>query len=84
MRIQTRSLMVNVVVLVFLSPQQILGLSSNSAMQGTVKAHIPAMQRIIEAVTPWFQVVAAGFTIVKHGSEFLDKKDKDDDSEDDD
>jgi hypothetical protein len=81
---QTRLLMVNVVVLVFLSPQQILDFSSDSAMQGTVEAHTPAIQRTIEAVTPWLQVVAAGFTIVKHGSEFLDKKDKDDDSDDED
>jgi hypothetical protein len=75
--------MVNVVVLVFLSPQQILDFSSDSAMQGTVEAHIPAIQRTIEAVTPWLQVVAAGFTIVKHGTEFLEKKDKTDNSDDD-
>ncbi len=61
------SLMVNVAVLVFLSPQQILDFSSNSTIQRTV-----------EAAAPWFQLVAASFTIFKHGSEFLDKKDKDD------
>jgi hypothetical protein len=69
------------VVLVFLSPQQTLDFSSDSAMQGTVEVHTPAMQRTIEVVTPWFQLTAAGFTIVKYGTEFLDKKDKDDDSE---
>jgi hypothetical protein len=81
MRIQTRSLIVNVAVLVFLSPQQILGLSSNSAIQPSVEASTPAIQRTIEVATPWFQLTAAGFTIVKYGTEFLGKKDKDDDSD---
>jgi hypothetical protein len=80
---KARSFMVNVVVLVFLSPQQTLDFSSDSAMQGTVESATPAMQRTIEAAAPWFQVVAAGFTIVKHGTEFLEKKDKTDNSDDD-
>ncbi len=65
MKMKVSSLMVNVVVLVFLSPQQTLDLSSDSAIQRTV-----------QAAAPWFQVVAASFTIVKHGTEFLEKKDK--------
>jgi len=60
---KTNSLMVNVAVLVFLSPQQTLDFSSDSAIQ-----------RTIQAAAPWFQVVAASFTIVKHGTEFLEKQ----------
>ena len=61
----------NVAVLVFLAPQQILNLASDSAVQRTV-----------EAATPWFQVVAASLTIFKHGREFLAKKDKTSNSND--
>ncbi len=69
---KARSFMVNVVVLVFLSPQQTLDLSSDSAIQ-----------RTIQAAAPWFQVVAASFTIVKHGTDLFAKKDKTGKSDDD-
>jgi hypothetical protein len=65
MKMKVSSLMVNVAVLVLLSPQQTLDFSSNSAIQRTV-----------QAAAPWFQVVAASFTIVKHGTELFEKKDK--------
>lgn len=67
------SLMVNfAAVVVLLSPQQILDFSSNSVIQRTV-----------EAAAPWFQVAAASFTIIKYGTEFLDKRDKTNSSRDD-
>jgi len=72
MLMKISSLMVNVAVLVLLSPQQTLDLSSNSAIQRTV-----------QAAAPWFQVVAASFTIVKHGTELFEKKDKTGKSDDD-
>jgi hypothetical protein len=65
MKMKISSLMVNAVVLVFLSPQQILDFSSDSVIQ-----------RNVQAAAPWFQVVAASFTIVKHGTELFEKKDK--------
>jgi hypothetical protein len=83
MKMKVSSLMVNVVVLVFLSPQQTLAFSSNSGIQPTVEATAPAIQRTVEVATPWFQVTAAGFTIVKHGKEFLEKKRKAGNSDDD-
>jgi hypothetical protein len=83
MKMKVGSLMVNVVVLVFLSPQQTLAFSSNSGIQPTVEATTPAIQRTVEVATPWFQVTAAGFTIVKHGKEFLEKKRKAGNSDDD-
>jgi len=52
-------------VLVLLSPQQILNLSSGSAIQ-----------RTIEAAAPWFEVAAASCTILKYGSDFLTRKNK--------
>jgi len=52
-------------VLVLLSPQQILNLSSGSAIQRTV-----------EAAAPWFEVAAASCTILKYGSDFLARKNK--------
>jgi hypothetical protein len=76
MKMKASSLMVNVVVLVFLSPQQTLAFSSNSGIQPTVEATAPAIQRTVEVATPWFQVTAAGFTIAKHGTELLEKKRK--------
>jgi hypothetical protein len=75
-----RLFLANVAVLVFLAPQQILNLASDSAVQRTVEA----VQRTFEAATPWFQVVAASFTILKHGKEFLAKKDKTSNSNDND
>jgi len=67
------SLMLNfAAVLVLLSPQQILNLSSGSAIQ-----------RAIEAAAPWFEIAAASVTILKYGTELLDKKDKTDNSDDD-
>ena len=60
-----KSFLANVAVLVFLAPQPILNLSSDNVIQ-----------RTIETATPWFQIVAASFTILKHGTEFLAKKDK--------
>lgn len=83
MKMKVSSLMVNVVVLVFLSPQQTLAFSSNSDIQPTVEATAPAIQRTVEVATPWFQVTAAGFTIVKYGTEFLEKKRKPGNSDDD-
>jgi hypothetical protein len=68
-----KSFLANVAVLVFLAPQQTLNLSSDSAIQRTV-----------EATTPWFQIAAASFTILKHGTEFLAKKNKTSNSNDDD
>ena len=70
------SLMVNVAVLVLLSPQQTLDFSSSNGIQPTVEATVLDIQRTVEVATPWFQVTAAGFTIVKHGKEFLEKKRK--------
>jgi Na+-driven multidrug efflux pump len=63
MRMKVSSLMVNIAVLVFFSPQQILDFYSANNIQ-----------RTIETAAPWFQVVAASFTIVKHGTEFLEKQ----------
>ena len=80
---KARSFMVNVAVLVFLSPQQILGLSSNSAIEPTVEVATPAIQRTVEVATPWFQLAAATFTILKYGTEFLEKKRKVGNSDDD-
>ncbi len=77
---RTRLFMVSV-VLVYLSPQQTLDFSSNSGIQPTVKTTALAIQRTVEVATPWFQLTAAGFTVLKYGTEFLDKKDKDDDSD---
>ena len=70
---KARSLMVNVVVLVFLSPQQTLDFSSNRGIRPTIEATATAIQRTVEVATPWFQLAAAGFTIVKYGIEFLEK-----------
>ena len=66
------SLMVNIAVLVFFCPEQILDFYSANNIQ-----------RTIEAAAPWFQVTAAGFTIAKHGTEFLTKKRKAGNSDDD-
>jgi hypothetical protein len=68
-----RFVLTNVAVLVFLTPQQILNLASGSAVQRTV-----------EAGTPWFQLVAASLTIIKYGTEFFAKKDKTSNSNDND
>lgn len=76
MIMRTRSFVVNIVVLVFLSPQQTLDFSSNSGIQPTVETIAFAIQRTVEVATPWFQLTAAGFTIAKHGTEFLEKKRK--------
>ncbi len=76
MRMKARSFMANVVVLVFLSPQQTLDLSSNSAIEHTVEATTPGIQRSVEDITPWFQLAAATFTILKHGTDLLEKKRK--------
>ena len=77
------SLMVNIAVLVFFSPQQILNFSSNSGIQPTVEATAPAIQRTVEVATPCFQLAAATFTILKYGTEFLEKKRKVGNSDDD-
>jgi len=61
----------NVAVLAFLALQQILNLASDSAAQ-----------RNVEAATPWFQVVAASLSILKYGTEFLAKKTKTSNSND--
>lgn len=62
---KVRSLMVNIAVLVFFCPQQILDFYSANNIQGAIRDAVP-----------WFQVTAASFTIVKHGTEFLEKKRK--------
>jgi hypothetical protein len=57
---ETRFLMVNfVAVLVLLSPQEILSLPS-----------VSAIQRTVEVAAPWFQIVAASYTILKKESKF--------------
>jgi flagellar biosynthesis/type III secretory pathway M-ring protein FliF/YscJ len=57
-------------VLLLLYPQQILNLSS-----------LGAIQHIVEAAVPWFNIAVATCKIIEFAREFFNKKDKTDNSD---